>query len=153
MTVEITAQVRRATLADGDAIAQFNLAMAQETEGKALDAATVGAGVVSLMHQPQYGFYTVVETQTGLAGCLLITYEWSDWRNGLIWWIQSVYVHPDYRRQGLFKQLYAQVREWAQAEEACGLRLYVEAANHSAQSTYTALGMKPAGYQVFEALF
>ncbi|MBD0336798.1 MAG: GNAT family N-acetyltransferase [Cyanobacteria bacterium Co-bin13] len=153
----MTAQVRRATLADSDAIAEFNLAMAQETEGKALDAATVKAGVGALMRQPQYGFYTVIEAgteaETTLAGCLLITYEWSDWRNGLIWWIQSVYIHPDYRRRGFFRRLYAQVRQWAQAEGACGLRLYVEAANHSAQDTYTALGMKPAGYQVFEALF
>jgi GNAT superfamily N-acetyltransferase len=153
MTVEITAQVRRATLADSDEIARFNVAMALETEGKVLDGATVQAGVVALMNQPQYGFYVVAQEGEALAGCLLITYEWSDWRNGLIWWIQSVYVRPESRRRGWFKRLYAQVRQWAEAESACGLRLYVEAANQTAQTTYLALGMKPAGYQVFEALF
>lgn len=145
--------IRRGTAEDSAAIAAFNLAMAQETEDKQLDPTTVRAGVEALIGQPHYGFYVVAEQAGQPAACLLITFEWSDWRNGVIWWIQSVYVTPAYRRQGVFRQLYQQVRTWAQQASACGLRLYVEAENYSAQATYQALGMKPAGYQVFEALF
>lgn len=127
--------------------------MAQETEGKQLDPETVRAGVEALMEQSHYGFYVVAEQAGQPAACLLITFEWSDWRNGVIWWIQSVYVAPACRRQGIFRQLYQQVQTWASQAKACGLRLYVEEENRPAQTTYAALGMKPAGYRVFEALF
>ncbi|HEY9881308.1 MAG TPA: GNAT family N-acetyltransferase [Leptolyngbyaceae cyanobacterium] len=147
-------QIRQATSGDAEVITAFNIALAEETEGKTLDAVTVTAGVYALLERPQYGFYVVAEQQEQIVGSLLITFEWSDWRNGVIWWIQSVYVHPDCRRQGVFRHLYAQVQAWAQQEEGvCGLRLYVEEANHKAQATYRTLGMEPTGYQVFEALF
>ncbi|HEY9763686.1 MAG TPA: GNAT family N-acetyltransferase [Trichocoleus sp.] len=147
-------EIRRAIPADAGVITVFNIEIAEETEGKTLDAMTVAAGVRSLMERSEYGFYVVAEQQGEVVGSLLITFEWSDWRNGVIWWIQSVYVHPDYRRQGIFRQLYDQVQTWARQEKGvCGLRLYVEEANHTAQATYRTLGMEPAGYQVFEALF
>lgn len=152
--MQLPIEIRRASLSDSGIITAFNIEMAKETEGKTLDPTTVAAGVHALIERPHYGFYVVAEQQGNVAGSLLITFEWSDWRNGVIWWIQSVYVRPDCRRQGIFRQLYVQVQAWAQQEEEVrGLRLYVEEANHTAQATYRTLGMEPAGYQVFEALF
>jgi GNAT superfamily N-acetyltransferase len=101
--------VRPAQPQDQAAIAAFNQAMALETENRPLDLATVQAGVAQLMARPELGFYVVAEVAGEPVACLLVTREWSDWRNGLFWWIQSVYVHPHHRRQGLFRRLYGQV--------------------------------------------
>ena len=146
--------VRLAQPQDRDAIAAFNQAMALETEGRSLDLATVQAGVAQLMARPALGFYVVAEVATEPVACLLVTSEWSDWRNGLFWWIQSVYVHPQHRRQGLFRRLYDQVETLARQQgDVCGLRLYVEKDNAQAQATYHALGMAPTPYQVYESIF
>ncbi len=144
--------VRSATDADVATIASFNRAMAWETEHRELDSDTVFAGVTSFLRRPDYGFYLVAEQDRQLVGCLMVTFEWSDWRNGLFWWIQSVYVHPEFRRQGIFKSLYQTVEDRAKnASDVCGLRLYVEQDNSTAQSTYRALGMHETAYRLFES--
>jgi GNAT superfamily N-acetyltransferase len=111
--------VRPAQPQDQAAIAAFNQAMALETENRPLDLATVQAGVAQLMARPELGFYVVAEVAGEPVACLLVTREWSDWRNGLFWWIQSVYVHPHHRRQGLFRRLYGQVETWPASKAMC----------------------------------
>jgi ribosomal protein S18 acetylase RimI-like enzyme len=145
--------LRKAQLPDAVTIADFNSAMALQTEGKRLLPEVIGAGVRRLIEQPALGFYIVVEDAGRVVACLLVTNEWSDWRNGLFWWIQSVYVEPEYRRQGVYRRMYDFVRELAAREPAiCGFRLYVEKDNTVAQATYAALGMKPTDYQIYEEL-
>jgi ribosomal protein S18 acetylase RimI-like enzyme len=144
---------RVATAHDAAVLAEFNAAMALETEGKQLLPEVIGAGVRSLLGRPGSGFYLVAETEGQVVGSLLITKEWSDWRNGELWWIQSVYVRPAWRRQGIYKRLYRHVQELAAKDPAvCGFRLYVERENRQAQTTYRALGMTETHYLVFEEL-
>jgi ribosomal protein S18 acetylase RimI-like enzyme len=145
--------VRDARPDDAEAIAHSNIAMAFETEGKRLLPDVVTAGVRRLLADPALGFYLVAESGSELAGCLMVTTEWSDWRNGQFWWIQSVYVQPACRRRGVFSALYAQVGERAAARPGiCGFRLNVEQHNTSAQQTYRALGMVETDYRVMEWL-
>jgi ribosomal protein S18 acetylase RimI-like enzyme len=145
-------RIRLATPADAGVLIEFNAAMALETEGKELLPDVIGAGVRSLLGNPAAGFYLLAE-QDSAVGSLMITKEWSDWRNGTFWWIQSVYVRPEFRRQGVYKNLYRHVQELASKDPAvCGFRLYVERENERAQATYSALGMKPTHYLVFEEL-
>jgi ribosomal protein S18 acetylase RimI-like enzyme len=145
-------RIRLATAADAGVLIEFNAAMALETEGKELLPDVIGAGVHSLLANPAAGFYVVAE-QDGLIGSLMITKEWSDWRNGTFWWIQSVYVRPQSRRQGVYRKLYRHVQELAANDpKVCGFRLYVERDNSRAQATYSALGMKQTHYLVFEEL-
>ena len=145
-------RIRLATPADAGVLIEFNAAMALETEGKELLPDVIGAGVRSLLGNPAAGFYLLAE-QDSAVGSLMITKEWSDWRNGTFWWIQSVYVRPDFRRQGIYKNLYRHVQELASKDPAvCGFRLYVERENERAQATYSALGMKQTHYLVFEEL-
>ena len=135
-------------------IAAFNCAMAQETEDKPLDYALVTEGVEGLFARPQYGSYVMAEMEGATVGCLMITYEWSDWRNGVIWWIQSVYIVPKARRKGVFRAMYAHVEEEARTMgDVCGLRLYVAHENRHAQATYEALGMTQTPYQIYESIF
>lgn len=143
--------IRKATPADAEIIAAFNTAMALETENKRLDPATIQAGVACLFDHPEYGFYLVAEVDEKVAACLMITTEWSDWRNGIFWWIQSVFVTPEYRRQGLFTRLYQHVDKLASSDSRiCGFRLYVEKDNRVAQSVYRSLGMTETDYKLFE---
>lgn len=143
--------VRAAAPRDAADIARFNAAMALETEHKALDPATLRAGVDAVLADPRHGFYLVAECDGAVAGCLMITYEWSDWRNGQWWWLQSVYVPPESRRRGVFRALYAEVeRRLGENADAIGLRLYVERDNAHAQRTYQALGMHETGYLIYE---
>jgi GNAT superfamily N-acetyltransferase len=145
--------IRKALIADAETIADFNIAMALETEGKELEYDTIHNGVNALFANPHYGFYIVAEVDDQIAGCLLVTYEWSDWRNGLFWWIQSVYIHPDYRRKGIYRTMYSFVKKLALKEKnICGFRLYVEKENSDAQRTYTALGMTECQYKMFEEM-
>jgi len=147
-------QIRDATLVDQSIIADFNSRMAAETEGRPLDANLIGPGVAALLADPAKGRYWVAEIDGRIAGQLMVTYEWSDWRNGMLWWIQSVYVHADYRRQGVFSALYKHVESLARSdEEACGIRLYVETDNQQARLTYRSLGMSEPGYVVMESIF
>lgn len=144
-------KVRPATAAEAGRIAAFNRAMAMETESLALEEKTVAAGVVALMGHPERGFYLVAEADGVLAGCLLITYEWSDWRNKMFWWIQSVYVKPEFRGRGIYSALDEKVKELAaQAGNICGFRLYVHRSNTRAQEVYRSLGMEETQYLVYE---
>ena len=146
-------QVRLATPQDAPVLVEFNAAMALETEQKELLPEVIGAGVRSLLGNPAAGFYVLAEKDDRVLGALMITKEWSDWRNGTFGWIQSVYVRPELRRQGVYKLLYRHVQELAADDPAvCGFRLYVEHENARAQATYRALGMKQTRYLVFEEL-
>jgi GNAT superfamily N-acetyltransferase len=137
-----------------ETLAFFNTSLAWETEGKRLDPETITRGLQNLLRRPELGFYLIAEVEGEVAGALMITTEWSDWRNGLFWWIQSVYVRAEYRRQGVFKLLFEEVKQQARKdEEVCGLRLYVEHTNHTAQRAYSALGMEETGYRLFEIEF
>jgi len=145
--------VRKATLADAPVIAQFNRAMARETEGKGLLPHVIGAGVQRLLEDASLGFYVVAEHGGEIIGALLVTQEWSDWRNGRFWWIQSVYVTAPWRRRGVYRDLYAFVRRHAQDDpNVCGFRLYVEKDNVVAQQTYESLGMVQTDYKIYEEL-
>ena len=148
-----TITIRRARRSDAGAIANFNQAIAQETENKALVPDVILAGVTALFDNPAHGFYIVAETDTQVVACLLITTEWSDWRNGLFWWVQSVFVMPDYRRQGIYRSMYQFIKDLANQEpNVCGFRLYVEKDNLRAQETYIAQGMSQSPYHFFEEL-
>lgn len=152
--LDIECNIRPAGSGDAQVIAAFNRAMAWETERKELHPETILAGVRNLIANPQYGFYVVAEVAGQVVACLLITYEWSDWRNGLFWWIQSVYVFPEFRRRGIFRRMYAYVKNLARrTPEVCGLRLYVAEDNEQAQTTYRQLGMEATHYRLFEEIF
>lgn len=149
-----TILVRAAAPDDAPHLAAFNIAMALETEQVVLDEATVLAGVHGLFDRPAYGFYLVAEINGEVAGGLMVTPEWSDWRNGVFWWVQSVYVRPPYRGQGVYRALYDEVRRRAREHgEVCGIRLYVEKDNRRAQSVYRKLGMEETPYRMFEESF
>ena len=142
--------VRSATAADIDVIVQFNAAMASETEAKTLDPAALRAGVAAVFAEARRGFYLIAENAGEVAGCLMITYEWSDWRNGDWWWLQSVYVRPEHRRAGVFRALYAEVERRATARaDVVGVRLYVERDNTHAQQTYQNLAMREDAYRMY----
>ena len=150
----MTVTVRRATLEDAPLIARFNLAMARESEDRNLPAARLHAGVRHVLLEPDDGFYLVAEVDGEVAGSLLVTYEWSDWRNGCFWWIQSVYVLPRFRRRGVYAHMHAHVRDAANADgHACGIRLYVEKNNAVARATYGSLGMRETDYRLYEEDF
>lgn len=145
---------RLAVAADAATLAGFNRAMALETEAKCLPMETLLPGVQAVLRDPRHGFYVVAESESGIAGSLLVTYEWSDWRNGRMWWIQSVYVRPDFRRRGVYRTLHEFVRDRARAAgDVVGIRLYVERENAAAQRTYAALGMTETPYRVYEEMF
>ena len=145
--------IRRAILSDSKALAEFNIAMARETEDAELIPEVITAGVEAMINNPQMGFYLVFEDGGEIQASLMVTTEWSDWRNGLFWWIQSVYVKEAYRRQGLYRKLYERVKSLSEAEKhVCGFRLYVEYENLVAQKTYRSLGMAETGYKMYEEL-
>jgi ribosomal protein S18 acetylase RimI-like enzyme len=143
--------VRAATAADVEFLVEGNARMALETEGLALDRERLRAGVEAVFADPARGFYLIAEVDGEAAAQMMITYEWSDWRNGVFWWIQSVYTVPERRGRGAFKALYAAAEAMAQqAGNVCGLRLYVEAHNAAAQETYRRCGMNETVYRMFE---
>jgi GNAT superfamily N-acetyltransferase len=128
--------------------------MARETEAKELDPERSRLGVEAVFAEPSRGTYYVALRGDELVGALMLTHEWSDWRNGVFWWIQSVYVVPTARRGGVFRALYQHVLERARAQrDVCGLRLYVDATNRGAQEVYARMGMGAAHYRMFELDF
>lgn len=146
--------VRPATPADAPLLVAFNAAMARETESLQLDQDRLSRGVAAVFAEPARGRYFVAEVAGEVVGGLLVTYEWSDWRDGDWWWIQSVYVLPAARRLGVFRALYAEVERLARATPGvAGLRLYVERDNTRAQQTYRGLGMEASHYQMYERAF
>ncbi len=150
-TSEGEIRIRAAHAGDVGDIVRFNAAMALETEHRALDVNVLQAGVEAALGDARHGFYLVAESSGRVVACLLITYEWSDWRNGQWWWLQSVYVDQAFRRHGVFRALYDEVeRRVRNAPGAIGLRLYVERDNRRAQQTYAALGMHETEYRLYE---
>jgi GNAT superfamily N-acetyltransferase len=146
--------IRQATPRDAAVIARFNSLMAEETEGRSLDPQRLHEGVEALLSDPSKGIYFLAESEGTILGQLMITHEWSDWRNGNFWWIQSVYVEKESRAKGVFKALYHHVHRLARADKTvCGLRLYVEKQNERAARAYERLGMKKAHYAMFEIDF
>jgi GNAT superfamily N-acetyltransferase len=147
-------QIRDARPGDHAAIVHGNSQLALETEGKTLDPDVLAQGVATALADTDRLRYWVAEIDDQIVGHAAITREWSDWRNGWLWWLQSVYVWPEHRAQGVFRALYQHIRsESIRAADVIGLRLYVEEGNLRAQSTYRALGMKPGGYAVYEDLW
>jgi GNAT superfamily N-acetyltransferase len=146
-------EIRTATVSDLDFLLDCNAAMARETEHKVLDRAVLARGTRAIFDDPHRGFYLIAERDGARAGCLLLTHEWSDWRNGDWWWLQSVYVTAVHRRCGVFRALYAEVERRARAAGAIGLRLYVERDNARAQQTYLSLGMKEEPYKMLRRGF
>jgi GNAT superfamily N-acetyltransferase len=147
-------QVRDATPDDHAVIVEFSLGLALETEGKILDPFVLAQGVTTALAEPDRLRFWVACRDDRVVGQAAITREWSDWRNGWIWWLQSVYVAADMRSQGVFRLIYGHIRKAAQAEsDVLGLRLYVEENNTRAQATYLALGMEPGGYLVYEEMW
>ena len=150
--------VRSATTGDVDSLVAFSAAMARETEQRELDEVRLREGTLSLLSMPSHGFFMVAEVRESdhpkVVGQLMITYEWSDWRNGVFWWIQSVYVDPAWRRRGVFRRMHGEVMVLAKAApNVCGVRLYVENGNLTAQSVYQRLGLSPSAYRVYEQDF
>lgn len=142
--------VRMARRGDAGVIAAFNVALAQESEGRRLNAKRVLAGVKALLADRAKGQYFVAVSDGQVVGQLMVTYEWSDWRNGNFWWLQSVYVRPEFRRGGVFRSLFAFMRKAAKRGNVCGLRLYVERENVRGKKTYERLGLGPTHYEVYE---
>jgi GNAT superfamily N-acetyltransferase len=143
--------VRPATLGDIEFLVSGNAKMALETEGLALDLDRLRGGVQAVFDDQARGFYLIAEIEDLRVGQMMVTYEWSDWRNGVFWWIQSVYTIPERRRQGVFRALYAQAEALArQQSSVCGLRLYVDIHNRAAQETYRRCGMQETAYRMFE---
>lgn len=146
--------IRRARLADAATITRFNAAMGRETEGILLDKSRLQKGVKSILCDPAKGFYLVAETKGKIVGQIMITREWSDWRNGYFWWIQSVYVLPSFRRHGIYRALHGHVVDAGKKRrDVCGIRLYVDRYNSRARKVYKKLGMKRSDYQMFEEDF
>lgn len=144
-------EIRKARKEDIDALIGFNEAMALETEGKKLFTGTLRKGVEAVFDDPQKGFYLVAEDSRRVIGGLMVTCEWSDWRNAWFWWIQSVYVNPDYRGHRIYSQLYDFVKSEATAAgNVCGFRLYVEKENAHAQRVYEKVGMEQTYYLMYE---
>lgn len=146
--------LRHADFDDVPEIAANNSRMAEETEGRALDSATVHSGVRALLEDASRGSYLLALRNGRLVGQLMLTYEWSDWRNGVFWWIQSVYVEPGARRTGVYRAMYAHVIDEARrSPDVCGVRLYVHRDNTRARQTYEALGMVHPEYEMYEVDF
>ena len=151
MNLESRFQIRLAVSSDWEAITDFNSRLASETEGKTLVAQTLGAGVRALLANPRHGRYLVACIGLRIIGQMMHTREWSDWRNGEIWWVQSVYVDPEFRRCGVFRDLFRAMEQLAEeTSQVIGIRLYVEQDNLPAQKAYERLGLVHPGYTVME---
>ena len=145
--------IRRGEPRDATAIAEFNRRMAWETEHKHLDPNVLARGVGRVFADPARGFYLIAEADGEVVGQLMVTFEWSDWRDGWFWWVQSVYVRADARGRGVYRTLYEHVRERARAAgDVIGLRLYVEKDNHAARETYHRLGMEAIHFDLMQEL-
>jgi ribosomal protein S18 acetylase RimI-like enzyme len=143
--------IRQATLQDHKTLVTFQLAMAHETEGIELHAPTVEKGVEAVLNDSNKGHYYVAEINGQVVSSLLTTFEWSDWRNGTILWIQSVYVSPEFRRKGVYRKMYAHIKDRVmKADNLNGIRLYADKTNVAAQNTYENLGMNQDHYVTFE---
>jgi GNAT superfamily N-acetyltransferase len=146
-------KIRPGLLFDINVIAEYQVKMAWETEQLKLDPPTVELGVAAVFDDPAKGKYWLAEVNGEVVGCLLTVPEWSDWRNGTVLWIHSVYVKPEFRKHGVFRKLYSHLRTMVEAsKDLRGLRLYVEKANHTAQKVYESLEMSGEHYHLYEWL-
>ena len=160
MTLADHLMIRPATLKDLETLTEFSAAMAMETEHRTLDRTRLRMGTQAVIDQPARGQYFVADLQqdapadTVTVGQLLITYEWSDWRNAQFWWIQSVYVHPAWRRKGVYRHMHRTILNLARSRaEVCGVRLYVEGNNRIAKHVYDRVGLSLSTYQIYESDF
>jgi len=144
--------IRKANKKDAEIIIDFQQKMAWETEEMTLVPEIISKGVKGVFEDPSRGQYYVAESSGNIVASLLITCEWSDWRNTNVWWFQSVYVLPEFRRTGIFRKMYTSIKEEADKKKIAGLRLYVETKNLRAKKTYEALGMSSAHYTMYEWL-
>ncbi len=146
--------IRRAMLGDADVVVRFNLALAAESEQVALDPERLRRGVEAVLRDPAKGFYTLAEAEAQVVGQMMVTFEWSDWRNATFWWLQSVYVRPEYRQRGVYRRIFEHVLDEARAQnDVCGVRLYVSKENRLAQQVYERLGLQEALYSMRELDF
>jgi GNAT superfamily N-acetyltransferase len=146
--------IRPAAVSDAVIIAEFNALMAKETEDIDLDRERLQKGIISLLTDTSKGIYYLAVMGDNVIGQLMITYEWSDWRNATFWWIQSVYVLPEYRKNGVFRKLYQYIESLARTRgDVCGLRLYVDTSNKRAQQTYETIGLNRSHYQMMDMDF
>ena len=143
-------KVRRAQPGDLETIVDFNARLAEESEGVELDRDRLRSGVANALSDERRAFYLIAERAGDPVGQLMVTYEWSDWRNGEFWWLQSVFVRPEFRRQGVLKALYGRVLELAHQSNVCGIRLYVERENVPAKAAYESFGITPTVFEMFE---
>jgi len=148
--MSINLHIRKAEIRDLDTIVDFNIKMALETENRVLQKAIITNGVKKMLENEHLGFYLIAEVSNQIVGSLMITTEWSDWRNSLFWWIQSVYVIKEFRRKGVYSSLYKYIKQLSAQKDVCGYRLYVEKENKAAQKTYEKLGMKETHYLLYE---
>ena len=146
-------KIRRASRRDLETIIEFNVRLADESEGVELDRDRLRSGVANALADERRAFYLIAESDGAPIGQLMITYEWSDWRNGEFWWLQSVYVRPEFRRRGILRALYGRVLELADQGNVCGVRLYVERENVAAIAAYESLGFNPAVFEMHERDF
>lgn len=143
--------IRLADKQDADALVEFNIAMAFETEGKRLGADVLRPGVEAVFKDENKGFYVVADESGVVAGGLLVTFEWSDWRNKWFWWIQSVYIRPEHRGRSLYREMYDFVKDLADSRGVVsGFRLYVEHENVHARRVYEKVGMRESHYVMYE---
>jgi GNAT superfamily N-acetyltransferase len=142
--------LRKALLPDLAILADHNQAMALETEGRELNRATIEAGLMAVLSDPHKGFYLIAEHEGRIVGNLMITFEWSDWRNGMMWWFQSVYIRPEHRGAGLFREMYQYILNDARRKGVKEVRLYVDKSNVNAQKVYEKLGMVESHYLMYE---
>jgi GNAT superfamily N-acetyltransferase len=150
----MTIIIRPAAVSDAMTIVEFNALMAKETEDIDLDRERLQKGIISLLADTSKGMYYLAEMGGNVIGQLMITYEWSDWRNATFWWIQSVYVLPEYRKNGVFRKLYQYIESLARTRgDVCGLRLYVDTSNKPAQQTYETIGLKHSHYKMMDMDF
>lgn len=146
--------IRNATLENIEIIIDFNLNLAAETENKSLNKQILAEGVRNILLDRNKGFYVLAILDNKIVGQLMITYEWSDWRNSYFWWIQSVYVLPQFRKSGIFKLLFKYIKDLAiEQNNVCGLRLYTDKDNINAMNAYKNLGMHQSNYLLFELEF
>lgn len=149
--MKMNISIRKATFSDIPVLLDFQLKLALETENLKLDPGTLEKGMRSLFNDPSKGLYYVAEADDEIAGCHMLTYEWSDWRNGMVYWLQSVYVKSEFRKHGIFKKMFNRLMEEIRDNPGIiGLRLYVDKSNERAQKVYAAMGMNGDHYSVFE---
>jgi ribosomal protein S18 acetylase RimI-like enzyme len=148
----MTIRVRAGSVADAAVVAEFNRRLALETENLTLDNHILARGVEAVLGDPSRGLYFVAEIQDQVVGQLMVTFEWSDWRNGWIWWLQSVYVHAEHRRRGVFRTLWQAALAEGRSRGVVLFRLYVERANDKAQAVYQCLGFTEMHFRLYQRI-